>query len=110
VARLALLLQLALHHDLGGDARMVGARHPHRVETSHPVVAGQAVHDGLVERVPHVQRAGDVGRRQLDGERGLALDRLAGAAGAGAAVASLFPQRAPAGLDRVRFEGLGQAL
>jgi hypothetical protein len=32
VAALALLLQLALHHDLRGDAGVVGARHPQRVE------------------------------------------------------------------------------
>ncbi len=32
VAADALLLQLALHHDLRGDARVVGARHPHGVE------------------------------------------------------------------------------
>ena len=95
VAADALLLQLALHHDLRGDAGMVGAGHPQRVEAAHPVVARQAVHDGLVERVPHVQRAGDVRRRQLDGEGRLALAGLAGAAVAGARVAALFPQRAP---------------
>src|SRR2546427_279313 len=47
----ALLLQLALHHDLGGDARVVGAGHPDRVVALHAVVAREAVHDGLVERM-----------------------------------------------------------
>jgi hypothetical protein len=57
VAVQALLLQLALDDDLRGDARMVGARHPQRVEAAHAVVARQRVHDGLVERMAHVQRA-----------------------------------------------------
>ena len=63
-----LLLQLALHHDLGGNAGVVGARNPGGVETGHAVVAGQAVHDGLVERMAHVQRARHIGWWQLDGE------------------------------------------
>jgi hypothetical protein len=68
VAADALGLQLALHHNLRGNARVVGAGHPHRVEPGHAVVAGQAVHDGLVEGMAHVQRARHIGRRQLDGE------------------------------------------
>jgi hypothetical protein len=67
VARQALVLQLALDDDLRGDAGVVGARQPQRVVAAHAVVARQRVHDGLVERVPHVQRARHVGRRQLDG-------------------------------------------
>ncbi len=63
-----LLLQLAFHHDLGGDAGVVGARHPQRVVALHAVIAREAVHDRLVERMAHVQRAGHVGRRQLDRE------------------------------------------
>jgi hypothetical protein len=84
----ALLLQLALHHDLRGDAGVVGAGHPQRVEAAHAVVARQAVHDGLVERMAHVQRARHVGRRQLDGERGLARLGRAGAPKARRAVAT----------------------
>jgi hypothetical protein len=75
--RQALLLQLALDHDLGGDAGVVGAGHPQRVVAAHAVVARQRVHDGLVERVAHVQRAGDVGRRQLDVPRNPARPRPA---------------------------------
>ncbi len=113
VPALALLLQLALHHDLRGDAGVVGARHPQRVVALHAVVARQAVHDGLVERVAHVQRAGHVGRRQLDGEvlaarRGLGAG-LAAAAIAGAAQAGLLPRRAPLRLDGGGLEGFGQA-
>ncbi len=113
VAAHALFLQLALHHDLRGDAGVVGARHPQRVVAPHAVVARQAVHDGLVERMAHVQRAGHVGRRQLDGEvlaagRGAGI-RCAGAAAARRAVAPALPLGAPAGFQGRGFEGLGQA-
>jgi hypothetical protein len=64
----ALLLELALHHDLGRDAGVVGSGKPQRVEPAHPVVAGQRVHDRVVERMPHVQNAGYVRRGQLDSE------------------------------------------
>ena len=72
VARDLLRIELALDHDLRGDAGVVGARNPQRVVAAHAVVARQAIHDGLVERMAHVQRAGDIGRRQLDGEDGFA--------------------------------------
>ena len=61
--------KLAFDHDLRGDARVVGAGNPGGVAAFHAVVAGQAVHDGLVEGMAHVQRASYIGRRQLDGER-----------------------------------------
>jgi hypothetical protein len=62
VAADALGLQLALDHDLGGNAGMVRARNPGGVKPLHAVVTRQAVHDGLVKRVAHVQRAGHIGR------------------------------------------------
>ncbi len=101
VPRDALRVELALDHDLRGDARVVGARHPQRVGAPHARVARQAVHDGLVERVSHVQRAGDVGRRQLDGEIGPV--RVEGGLGD----APFFPLGAPFGLDGGGFEALG---
>ena len=64
----ALGLQLTFHHDLRGNARVVCAGNPKGIEATHPVVARQAVHDGLVERMAHVQGAGHIGRRQLNGE------------------------------------------
>ena len=60
--------ELAFHHNLRGDAGVVGAGNPAGVAPFHAVIARQPVHDGLVEGVAHVQRAGNVGRRQLDGE------------------------------------------
>jgi hypothetical protein len=101
VARNLLRVELAFDHDLRGDAGVVGARNPGGVMAEHAVVARQAVHDGLVERVAHVQRAGDVRRRQLDRER-----RLAGIH-AGCEITALFPLGAPVFLDFGGFERLG---
>jgi hypothetical protein len=67
----------------------------------HAVVAGQAIHDGLVESMAHVQGAGDVRRRQLDAER-----RFAGVQG-GAVVTALFPLAAPELFNVGRLERLG---
>ncbi len=89
MARNLLRIELPFDHDLGGDAGMVGAGNPRRVEAAHAVVARQAIHDGLVEGMPHVQGAGHVGRRQLDAER-----RFAGVGG-GAEIPALFPFGAP---------------
>ena len=66
IAAHALGLQLTLHHDLGSDACVVGAGNPGRVVALHAVVACQRVHDGLVERVAHVQRTCHIGWGQLD--------------------------------------------
>jgi hypothetical protein len=71
-------IELALDDDLGGDAGVVGARLPQRVVAAHAVVARQRVHERLVEAVAHVQRAGDVRRRQQDAEAvGLLVSRPA---------------------------------
>ena len=51
---------------LGGDPGVVGADDPLGALAEHPVVADQRVHDRVLERVPHVQRAGHVGRRDRD--------------------------------------------
>ena len=59
---------------------------------------------------PHVQRARDVGRRQLDGKRGLARLGRAGAPKTRRAVATALPLGAPVGLQGGGFEGLGEAV
>ena len=74
--RLALRLQLLLDDDLRRDAGMVGAELPQRVVAAHPVVADQHVHQRHLERVAHVQRAGDVRGRQLDAEGGAPAAKL----------------------------------
>ena len=62
-------LQLVLDDDLRRDAGVIGADLPQRVVAAHAVIADQHVHQRLLERVSHVQRAGDVRRRQLNAER-----------------------------------------
>ena len=68
-ARLLPLHQLALDHHLGGDAGVVGAGLPQHVLAAHALEAAQDVLQRVVERMAHVQRAGDVGRRDDDANR-----------------------------------------
>ena len=65
-AGLLALHQLALDHHLGRDAGMVGAGLPQHVLAAHALEAAQDVLQRVVERVAHVQRAGDVRRRDDD--------------------------------------------
>ena len=58
--------ELALDHHLGRDAGMVGARLPEHVLAAHALEAAEHVLQRVVERVPHMQRAGDVRRRDDD--------------------------------------------
>ena len=97
----ALALELALDHHLGGDAGMVHADHPERVLALQPGVADEDVLERVVERVADMERAGDVGRRDDDGE-GLGLGPL------GAEQALLLPMGIPARFDLGGVEGLGQ--
>ncbi len=62
-AGLALLRHHALHHVLGGDAGVIGAREPERVPAAHPLEAHQHVLHRVVEAVAHVQHRRHVGRR-----------------------------------------------
>ena len=93
------MLELAFHHDLRGDARVVGARLPQRVVALHAVVARERIHQGLVEAVAHVQRAGDVGRRQLDAEI-----LFFGDVESGLEITGVFPGGIPAGFDVFRVK------
>ena len=92
------LHQLALDHHLRGDAGMVHARLPQHVLAAHALEADQNVLQRVVERMAHMQRAGDVGRRDDDGE---GLRPLFGA-GAGRKASGLFPD-----LGDLRLDGLG---
>ncbi len=108
VARNLLGVELSFNHDLRGDAGVVGAGDENGVVAQHAVVADQAIHDGLVERMAHVQRARHVRRRELD-DVGLAfrpgfyvLARLE--------IAAAFPLGVPAGFQFGGFEALGEFL
>ncbi len=96
------LHQLALDHHLRGDPRVVGAGLPEHVLAVHAVVATEDVLQGVVERVAHVQGAGDVGRRN-DDAKGLGARPL-GAAGAKGALR--FPALGDALFDDGGFERL----
>ena len=61
-----LLLEVAHHHHLRGDAGMVGAGLPQHVVALHAAPADQNVLQRVVERMAHVQAARDVGRRDHD--------------------------------------------
>lgn len=71
VAGLALLGELALDDVLGGDARVVHAGLPQRLVALHALAAGEGVDQRVLEGVPQVEGAGDVGRRDDDRVRGL---------------------------------------
>ena len=58
----------AFGHQLGGDARVVGARLPKRVEPLHPLPADQDVLQRVVEGMANVQRPRHVRRRDHDRE------------------------------------------
>ena len=63
------LHQLPLDDHLRGDAGVIRAGLPKHVLAAHPLEAAENVLQGRVERVAHVQGAGDVRRRNDDRER-----------------------------------------
>ena len=63
-----LFAQVFLDLDLRGDAGVVGAGQPQRLVALHPLEAGQDILQRAVERVAHVQLAGDIRRRHDDRE------------------------------------------
>jgi hypothetical protein len=98
VARLALeRLQVALDDHLRGDAGVIGAGHPHRVVRAHAPPADQQILDGDEERMPEVERAGYVRRR--DGDRKGRLRDLR----VGVEIALLEPKAVPPLLDLRRI-------
>jgi hypothetical protein len=91
-------IELTLDHHLRRDARVIGAGLPQHVVARHAMLARQGVHQGVLERMPHVQRARDVGRRDHD------AIRLASAAGRKPAI--LLPSLIDALLDVARVVSL----
>ena len=81
---------------------VVGAGLPEHRPAAHPPEADQRVLDRVVERVPHVQAAGDV-RRRHDDAVGLALG-----IGRRPEMAARLPQAVVLGLDLGRSIGLVQ--
>ena len=94
--------QLLLHLDLGGDAGVVCAGEPQCLIALHPLEAGQDVLQRAVQRVPHVELAGDVGGRHDDGKR--LLVRI----GLGLEAAAVHPHLVDPGLHIPRIVHLRQ--
>ena len=97
VAILPLRSQLPLHHILGGDSRVVGAGHPEDVAAAHSLPAAEDILQGIVERMPHVQRPGYVRRGNHDAVCLRARLRL------GMKVAMLLPFPVPLLFHSLRF-------
>ena len=90
-------LQLPFDQHLGRNARVICADLPQRVVTQHPVVTNQRVHDGVLERVAHVQRARHVRWRNHDG--------IGAARACRREVAVLLPKLVPVGFNRSGIVG-----
>ncbi len=67
--RLLPLHELALDHHLRGDAGMIDAWLPQHVAAVHAPIAAQNILERVVERVAHMQIAGDVRRRNDNAKR-----------------------------------------
>ena len=101
LAAFAFLGQGAFHHVLGGNARMVGAGNPQHVLALLAGMTAKHVDKGMVERVPYVQRARDVGRWNDNGIR------LAGGVRIGRKGFVIFPVLAPPGFNVMGLIALG---
>ena len=72
------LHQLAFDDHLRGDAGVIHAGLPEHVPAAHALEADENVLQRVVQRMAHMQGAGDIGRRNDDGE-GLGVRLGAGA-------------------------------
>jgi hypothetical protein len=86
---------LTLDHHLRRDAGMVGAGLPQHVAAAHPLEAAQYILQRVVECVAHMQRAGDIRRRDDDRE-GFCIAHVGTA---GAERARVFPKFRHAAFD-----------
>ena len=90
-------VQLPFDHHLRGNAGMIHAGLPQRVETHHAPMTNERIHDGVLECMSHVQSAGDV-RRRYD-------DRIGGSGAARREMSGCFPVRINARFDVGGREG-----
>ena len=97
-----LLAQNLLDLDLGRDARMVNTGKPHRGVALHTLIARQNILERCVQRVTHMELAGDVRGRHNDGEGLLALVYNA------LEITAFHPHIVNLFLDRFRVISLGE--
>ena len=64
--RLLVVHELAFDNHLRCNTGMVGSRLPECITTSHPLKPDQDILQGVVEGMPHVQRAGNIRGRKHD--------------------------------------------
>ena len=81
---------------------MVGSWNPQGIVARHAGMTHQAIHDGLVKGVTHMQGAGHIGWWQLNRKIVFALIH------AGISNASAFPLWSPVSFDWGGFIGFGQ--
>jgi hypothetical protein len=75
--------ELAFDEHLGGNAGVIGSGNPEGLPAEHALPAHDDVGLSLLEHVAHVEAAGDVGRREEDGE-------VVGGSGTGRDVEEIF--------------------
>ena len=63
-------IELAFDHHLCGDSGVVQTRLPKTRIATHAMLTGECIHDRVLERVSHVQRAGHIRRRDHDTKLG----------------------------------------
>jgi hypothetical protein len=100
--RLSLRRELPLHHVLRGDASVIGAEHPQRLPSVHPLVTNEDVLERVVQGVPHMERARHV-RGRVDDAVG-----LAGPGGVDVEVTARLPLAIPAKLGGGRIVAVGE--
>ena len=98
------VLEELLHLGLGGDAGVVGSRHPADLATAHLLEADQDVLQGVVQHMAKGEHPGHVGRGDDDRVGGL------GRGGVAAEVAAPLPLRVPPLFGDRRIIGLGHLL
>ncbi len=100
-ALLLALGHLPLNHHLRRDAGVIGADHPQRILALQARMAREDVLQGIVERVPDMERARHVGRRVDDRPR-------LGTGAVGVEQPLRLPMRIPALFDFGGVEGFGK--
>ena len=93
--------KLTLDNHLRRDSRMISPGQPQDVVAAHSVPSHDDVMLGVIEHVAHVEHAGDIRRRDDDGERRF------GGLGIGGEAALLQPEIIPFVLNGLRFVGFG---
>src|SRR5712692_10015020 len=110
MAVLPLLGNLALDHVLRRDSRVIGPRQPQRVVALHPARAHDHVVQRNVERMPEMELAGNVGRRDYDRKDLVPSTRILTGLRiqVGRKIAAVNPELEPVFLRRLGIECLAQ--